>query len=66
MGAGGFFLKPAATFPLIKFYGMSLLSAWSISLDSTFKEIAPNIKNTVESTIQLLLHPERVPASRLI
>ncbi len=37
MGDGGFFIKPAATFPLRKAYRMSLLSAWSISLDSTFK-----------------------------
>ncbi len=32
-----FLKKPAATFPLRKAYRMSLLSAWSISLDSTFK-----------------------------
>jgi hypothetical protein len=29
------FQKLAATFPLIKFYGMSLISAGSITLDST-------------------------------
>jgi hypothetical protein len=36
-GTGGFFLKPAATLPLIKIYRMSLISTGSISLDSTFK-----------------------------
>ncbi len=45
MGDGGIFLKSRrdvsfkkadATFPLRKAYRMSLLSAWSISLDSTF------------------------------
>jgi hypothetical protein len=38
---GGFFQKPAAMFPSIKFYGMSLLSAGSISFDSTFKRFQP-------------------------
>ncbi len=36
MGAGRIFQKAAATFPLRKAYRMSLLLAWSISLDSTF------------------------------
>jgi hypothetical protein len=37
-GTGKFFKKPAVTFPLINSYRMSLISAGSISLDSTFKE----------------------------
>ncbi len=37
MGAGGFFYKASATLPLRKIYRMSLISAGSISLDSTFK-----------------------------
>jgi hypothetical protein len=35
-GEGRFFLKASATLPLIKIYRMSLISAGSISLDSTF------------------------------
>jgi hypothetical protein len=38
MGDGRIFLKASATLPLIKIYRMSLFSAGSISLDSTFKE----------------------------
>jgi hypothetical protein len=37
MGDGRIFLITAATFSLRKAYRMSLLFAWSISLDSTFK-----------------------------
>ncbi len=36
MGDWQIFLKPAATFSLIKSYQMSLISAGSISMDSTF------------------------------
>jgi hypothetical protein len=36
-GRADYSKNPATTFPLIKFYGMSLLSGGSISLDSTFK-----------------------------
>ncbi len=46
MGDGRIFLKKAATtLPLIKIYRMSLLSAGSILLDSTFKEIFFGKKN---------------------
>jgi hypothetical protein len=37
MGAGGFFKKTTAPLFLMTTYRMSLISAWSISLDSTFK-----------------------------
>ncbi len=61
-GTSGFFLKkPAATFPLRKAYRMSLLSAWSISLDSTFKEVililvlhCPNRSNSVQQELTVL------------
>jgi hypothetical protein len=36
MGDGRIFLKASATLPLMKIYGMSLIWAGSISLDSTF------------------------------
>ncbi len=36
-GGGGFFWKPSATLSIMKTYRMSLISAGSISLDSTFK-----------------------------
>jgi hypothetical protein len=36
MGAGGFFKKTTAPLSLMKTYRMSLISAGSISLDSTF------------------------------
>jgi hypothetical protein len=39
MGDGRIFLKTRATFPLIKLYGMSLILAGSISLDSTFNNL---------------------------
>jgi hypothetical protein len=38
MGDGRIFLKNLRALPLIKIYRMSLLSARSISLDSTFNE----------------------------
>ncbi len=37
MGGGRIFLKPSAPLSLMKTYRMSLISAGSISLDSTFK-----------------------------
>ncbi len=39
MGDGRISLRPRATIPLKKSYRMSLLSAGSISLDSTFNDI---------------------------
>ena len=43
MGDGQILLKPRhTTIPLIKSYRMSLISAASISLDSTFKSIYSN------------------------
>ncbi len=45
MGDGRIFLKNPVTFPSLKSYRMSLLSAGSISLDSTFKEkLRKNVK----------------------
>jgi hypothetical protein len=38
MGDGRIFLKASVMLPLTKIYGMSLIWAGSISLDSTFKE----------------------------
>ena len=39
MGDGQILLKPLRDVPLIKIYRMSLISAGSISLDSTFKQL---------------------------
>ncbi len=51
MGDGRIFLKTSAPFSLMTTYRMSLISAWSISLDSTFK-LAAILNNlaTHEST----------------
>ncbi len=47
IGDGRIFLKPAATFPFINLYWMSLLSAGSISLDSTFKLGPHTVRNSM-------------------
>jgi hypothetical protein len=54
-GTGGFFEKPAATLPLIKFYRMSLISTGSILLDSTFNSLNYRKDKLIKNDIKLLL-----------
>ncbi len=44
----------SAKLPLLKIYRMSLISAWSISLDSTFKHVSMEVINFIPCCIQCL------------